>query len=287
MNFFALDVETANADYSSICQIGVVEFQDDQIVKKWSSLVNPETYFDAMNISIHGITDHDVQDAPTFRKIHPELVKMLTGQIVVHHMPFDRVAINRACERSGRPDIDIQWLDSAKIVRRTWAEFSHKGFGLANVAHFLNITFSHHDALEDAYAAGLIVQHACKESGASIDEWMTKITDRLPSSSGLTYSVEVNLDGPLFGEKIVFTGSMSIPRQEATNMAASLGCQVIGSVSKKTTMLVVGIQDSHKLGGYDKSSKHRKTEELIQKGVPIEILTEEDFISICKDHECE
>jgi DNA polymerase III subunit epsilon len=42
-------------------------------------------------------------------------------------------------------------------------------------------------------------------------------------------------------------------------------------------MLVVGDQDIAKLAGHEKSSKHRKAEELIAKGTPIRILKESDF----------
>jgi DNA polymerase-3 subunit epsilon len=48
-------------------------------------------------------------------------------------------------------------------------------------------------------------------------------------------------------------------------------------VTKKTTLLVVGDQDIKKLGGNEKSSKHRKAEELIQQGHAIRILCESDF----------
>ena len=49
------------------------------------------------------------------------------------------------------------------------------------------------------------------------------------------------------------------------------------SVTKKTTMLVVGIQDEAKFNGYEKSSKQRKAEVLIANGSDIRILSEEDF----------
>ena len=42
-------------------------------------------------------------------------------------------------------------------------------------------------------------------------------------------------------------------------------------------MLVIGIQDMKKLEGYEKSSKHRKAEVLIEKGLDIRILSEADF----------
>ena len=60
-------------------------------------------------------------------------------------------------------------------------------------------------------------------------------------------------------------------------MAARVGCDVANSVTKRVTMLVVGTQDTSKLNGYEKSSKHRKTEALIEQGASIQILSEKDF----------
>ncbi len=96
-SFLALDVETANADYSSICQIGIAEFVNGQITNKWSTLINPEAYFDPFNVFIHGISEEDVKDAPTFDKIYQELFERISDKITVHHMPFDKIAISRAC----------------------------------------------------------------------------------------------------------------------------------------------------------------------------------------------
>ena len=53
-----------------------------------------------------------------------------------------------------------------------------------------------------------------------------------------------------------------------------------GSVTKHTTMLVIGDQDLRKLAGHDKSSKHMKAEQLIGNGQQIRILGESDFMRI-------
>ena len=88
---------------------------------------------------------------------------------------------------------------------------------------------------------------------------------------------EGHVKGALYGEVVVFTGALGIPRREAADAAAGAGCDVANSVTKKTTMLVVGTQDKDKLNGYEKSSKHRKAEVLIENGVDIQILSENDF----------
>jgi DNA polymerase-3 subunit epsilon len=89
-----------------------------------------------------------------------------------------------------------------------------------------------------------------------------------------------NPDGELFGEILVFTGMLSISRNEAADAAAAAGCRVDGGVTKHTTMLVVGDQDLRKLAGHEKSSKHLKAEQLIAKGQHIRILGESDFMRI-------
>ena len=284
MNFLALDVETANEDYSSICQIGIAEFKDGQITNKWSSLINPEDYFNPFNTHIHGIREKDVTNAPTFKEIYPDLLIKIQEKIVVHHMPFDRIAINRACEKYNLDPLEPIWLDSAKIARRTWTEFAYSGYSLANISEFLKIDFIHHNALEDAIAAGYIVHKACAETGLTIDEWIDRIKKPIHVYHGKSSSIKLegNPEGPLYGHNLVFTGALSMTRYEAGKIAAQLGCNVSNSVSKKTTILVVGTQDRKKLAGYEKSSKHRKAEELIKKGVKITIMSENDFLGMLK-----
>ena len=285
MDFFSIDVETANADYSSICQIGIAEFKNGALVDKWVSLVNPETYFDDMNYEIHGIGPDEVEDAPKFDELYSDLYDKLKGSIVVHHMPFDRVAMNRVSIKYDIKSIDVRWLDSARIVKRVWSQFSKKGYGLKNVSNFLNIDFKHHDALEDAIAAGKVIVAALNESNLNIDELLVRVEQ--PIDPNYSYSKSLNFEpnenGKLFGENVVFTGELSVPRKEIAQIAANMGCLVKNSVTKKTTMLVVGIQDESKLNGYTKSSKHRKAEEMISNGANITILSEQDFVSIYED----
>jgi DNA polymerase-3 subunit epsilon len=64
MNFVALDFETANADLISICQVGLVTFSEGAPVATYSVLVDPDDYFDGINVSIHGIDETRVRGAP-------------------------------------------------------------------------------------------------------------------------------------------------------------------------------------------------------------------------------
>lgn len=280
MNFVALDVETANSDMASICQIGLAKFKDGELIEEWSSLVDPEDYFHYINIDIHGITEEDVVDAPTFPEIAGQLSDFLSGSVCVSHTHFDRVSIGRALEKYSLSPIKTTWLDSARVARRTWEECASRGYGLSNVSKIIGYQFKHHDALEDAKAAGQIIISAIEKSGLSVDDWLKRVhhpIDPANFSSGAAINRDGNPEGELHGEVLVFTGALVMLRREAADLAASIGCTIASGVTKKTTLLVVGDQDVTKLAGKEKSSKHLKAEQLIAKGQNIRIIKESDF----------
>jgi DNA polymerase-3 subunit epsilon len=280
VNFVVVDVETANANLSSICQIGIAIFRNGALTDKWESLINPQDEFDSMNVSIHKIDGNAVKVAPTWADAFPVVGSLLRDRIVVSHTPFDRIAVTRACERYKLERCSCRWLDSARVVRRAWPMFSQSGYGLSNVAAHFGIQYREHDALEDARCAGEVLLRAITETGLSAEEWLKRVEHQIGCSGAQGIRRGGSADGPLFGEVLVFTGTLSIPRLMAADSAANAGCRVDNGVTKHTTLLVVGDEDVLRLAGHDKSSKHRKAEELIAKGQPIRILAESDFLSI-------
>jgi len=283
MDFVVIDVETANADLSSICQVGIASFSSGSIADSWESLVNPQDYFSPINISIHGIDEYRVKDAPTWAEVFPEVVSRLEEMIVVSHTPFDRMALERACFRSNLAECECKWLDSARVVRRAWPQFSQSGYGLSNVAACFGIDYRAHDALEDARCAGLLLLRAVAETGLSSEQWLTRVTQPIhqPSEGHQQGNKrDGNPDGELFGEVLVFTGALTISRGEAADLAAAAGCRVDDGVTKHTTILVVGDQDIRRLAGHERSSKQRRAEQLIAIGQHIRILGESDFSRI-------
>lgn len=280
MQFVAIDVETANPDMGSICQIGLARFVDGQLAEEWSTLLDPEDYFSEVNISIHGIEPHVVRGQPKLPQISDRIRSMLEGTVCVCHTHFDRIVLARAFTKYNLPPVATIWLDSARVARRTWQDIAWKGYGLAHLCRRIGYEFKHHDALEDAKAAGFVLLAALRDSQLSLDEWLCRVNlpiDPENSSSGAAVQRDGNPEGDLYGEVLVFTGALELPRSEAANIAASVGCTVASGVTKKTTILVVGDQDVTKLAGHEKSSKHRKAEQLIAEGHRIRIVRESDF----------
>lgn len=261
--FIALDVETANSSLASICQVGFVTFENGQIVDRWQSLINPDCGFSNVNKGIHNISRDDVQSAPTFPEIIPYLRAHLTDQIVAAHTKFDRNAINKSLLRYCLPPIGCIWLNTSEIARRAWPQFAKKGYGLSNLADFLNIQFDHHIAIEDAQVAGEILLRALSKT--DLDWFDFDFTNWLETEPPKLETYQ---------EIISFIGMLPFPRRYMTEIARRKGYSVKPGVSKKTTMVIIGSEEE------EKSANHHKTLELIQAGYPIKVISKMDFLNL-------
>ena len=275
--FAAIDIETANPDITSICQIGIAIYEQEKLVDTWETKVNPESYFRDINISIHGITPDDVITAPKRHEIIKDIERFLHGSNVASYGAFDRSSINQAY-----PDqFQINWLDVTTVVRRTYENLTKKGYGLGNVCSLLDIDLiNHHNALADAIAAGEVLIRTAKDSGLSINDWFAGKSIPKRNRINIQELSEPNENGNLFGEVIAFTGSLSVSRSYAEGLALKAGCTVGSGVTKKTTLLVVGTQDLSKIKGSTESAKELKAKQLIASGQDIKILFEDDFFKL-------
>ena len=180
--FTAIDLETANPDAFSICQIGIARYRDGELAQEWMSYIDPQAKFNRDNIAVHGITAVAVRGWPTLPEVAGRLHEMLDGKIVVSHSKFDRVALERAFDRLRIPRLQCRWLDSAKVAQRAWAGFAKGGYGLENLCRILGYRYQRHDALGDAKAAAIVVLAAIEQTGIGLNQWLQQA--ELPIDDG-------------------------------------------------------------------------------------------------------
>lgn len=155
--FVALDVETANNDRASICQIGVACVRRDNTIVTWKTYVDPQVQEWRLT-NLHGISAQAVAGAPVFAEVIAVLRRELQGLTVYQHSSFDCGSINAACKQIGLLPPAWNWRDSVQIAREAWPELQgNGGYGLANLKSVLSLSFDHHDAGEDARAAAEVV----------------------------------------------------------------------------------------------------------------------------------
>lgn len=103
--FVAVDVETANSNNHSICQIGLAMVSETGQIHTSSFLVNPEERFDDFNVQLHGIDEMAVCRAQTFEVVLQTLRPFLERHTLIQHSSFDKRAFDAACKLSGIPNL--------------------------------------------------------------------------------------------------------------------------------------------------------------------------------------
>jgi len=86
----SIDFETANRSRASICAAGIAVFENGTLTESLHWLVRPPKghgwFLPEFTENCHGLTRFDVQDAPDFSAIAPELLARLTrADIVIAH----------------------------------------------------------------------------------------------------------------------------------------------------------------------------------------------------------
>ena len=89
-NYVVLDLETTSGDSrtTGIVEIGAVKVRDGQIVEEFGTLVNPEIPITQGAFEVHGISDNDVKDQPTFQELLPDFLAFIGDDLLVAHNGF-------------------------------------------------------------------------------------------------------------------------------------------------------------------------------------------------------
>lgn len=186
--FIAFDVETANRNAHSICQVGLACVDDWGQIDTFSLLVNPAEAFSDFNSQLHGIDADTVQNAPQFPAVIAAIAPLMAQQPVVQHSGFDARAVAAACGWHGLDVPDLHWVDSVTIARRAWPEFKGRGgHGLGHLKKALSLDFHHHDAGEDARAAAQVVLCAEAKTGRSFVEILARQAARTTRAATAGY----------------------------------------------------------------------------------------------------
>ena len=223
-NFAAIDLETANPDAWSICQIGVAEFENGRLTQEWMSYIDPAEHFNPDNVAVHGITAAAVRGWPKLPDVAEQLHELLDARIVVSHSQFDRVALERAFERLHLSPLDCSWLDSTLVARRAWDGFSKRGFGLENLCRILGYRYQRHDALGDAKAAGVVVLAAIEQTGIGLEGWLKQV--ELPIDDGPLRPIRALSEPP--------TGTVKPEPSKASKPSnAVLSAEMLQALSKR------------------------------------------------------
>lgn len=162
--WIAIDTETTGREPGEhrIVELGCVLFERGVVTARHSWLINPERAIPEESVAVHGITDDDVADKPTFSAVAAEIATVLgRGVPLAYNAEFDRAFLLAEFERLGQPDLlpiarPTVWVDPLSWARELQKE--HKSRALGEVCERLGIRLERaHRATDDAEAAGQVL----------------------------------------------------------------------------------------------------------------------------------
>ena len=157
LDFAAIDFETANAERTGICSVGIIVVRGGEIVHRYYSLIRPEPdYYNHHSTRVHGLTAADTESARIFPDVWAEVEPLIARlPLVAHNKPFDEGCLKAVFRMYQMDYPDYPFFCTLQAARRQLQHLSdHR---LPTVARCCGYTLAHHhQALADAEACAAI-----------------------------------------------------------------------------------------------------------------------------------
>lgn len=160
--FVVIDLETTghspeNGD--KIIQIGAVVISDGEIAETMSTLVNPNVPIPPFIQKLTHISNEMVKDAPEFREVVPELLKLLENScFVAHNVSFDFSFLQHELQQLGYKKLTMPKIDTVELARIMLPTL--ESYKLTQMADYLEISHDRpHQADSDAYVTAELFLH--------------------------------------------------------------------------------------------------------------------------------
>ena len=312
--YVVLDIETTgfNRTDDRIIEVAAATYEYGNKIAEYHSLVNPEIIIPSDIVALTGISQDDVAEAPKIGDIKEAFFQFIGDMPIIGHnaVTFDIPFLE---EQFSAP-IQNPIIDTLPMAREVFNLLPRHKLDYLN--HVLQLdSAGTHRANNDVETTNALlwaclaprkyeqlifkefldqkIGHAyTKPKNRNCKPLWNGKQDSKPKApkfqkidiSAITPSCDcIDSSSLLCGKDIVFTGELSIPRDEAMQLAVNAGAILKSSVSRKTAYLVVGKQDTALVGADGMSTKEEKAHALNDAGkANIQIITEEQFLALVK-----
>ncbi|MDE6079754.1 MAG: hypothetical protein K2G35_06795 [Duncaniella sp.] len=302
-SFVLFHAETVNECQNAVCHLILIPVTDGVPQTPQEFFFNPEAPFLAV---MSGITASQVASFPTFASEWPKVQAILSqfDMAVCSAEGYSARALYNTLSRLGVSFEPIRYCNAKSICRRTLDEVSYSLDYLSYALY--GDTINVDDPIKIAQRwCDLALKGLDTSSEASIPEFLAAVKIQpgeiaegsfIPSCCKRDYSkrqyhrpefdasaVEVDADpeNPFYAMNVVFTGKMeSMTRNDARAAVVKVGGLAPERLTQETDYLVVGIQDLRVVGEKGLSGKMKTAAKYREKGMPIEIIDEQDFIDM-------
>jgi len=163
MNLTIVDIETTGLSRykHKITEIAAVKVRNGEIVKEFSTLVNPECHIPSFITRLTGITDELVADAPKVKDALQSFLEFAEDDhLVAHNAAFDHGFLSHFAKEQLGVELSTNKICTRKLATRLLPHLPGKK--LSDLCtHFNIVNEQAHRALADVHATHHALNHMC------------------------------------------------------------------------------------------------------------------------------
>lgn len=176
-----VDIETTGmrAFYDRIIEIGILRVEESQITRTFHSLIDPQSHLPPEITYMTGITQHDLENSPTFRQIKDDILETLEDCIfVAHNVRFDYGFLKNEFKRQG-------------------ITFTKKHFCTVRLSRALYPQYRHHnlDSLIERFGFTCENRHRAFDDAKILYSFYTKVLTDFPLEQ-IAKAINIGLKKP-------------------------------------------------------------------------------------------
>ncbi|WAE40429.1 3'-5' exoribonuclease [Staphylococcus pasteuri] len=299
-----IDFEIMNNETNSPCEIAINLVKGLKIIDTYSTYINPKNnYYDNEIALIHKIPKKVIEAAPKFEDVYDQIKHYIenSSYVIAHNAHFDVSVLLSTIEHNKFPMIKFIYIDSIAIFRKY---LNLKSFSMSSLCKTFNISTDNlHSAQYDVKALTAILLIVSETNNyksmleliQNMDHSYIKYSEftniqyafpsfrkyKRPTLSVINqYKILHPNNIHLLDKNIVFTGEFKSGKSNLMIKARENGAIIRSDVSKKTDILIEGIQEERFKGTDGLVSKQRKARKLICEGYNIKLLSENELLNL-------
>jgi DNA polymerase-3 subunit epsilon len=170
IDFEATGVDPDNDRAVSVAVVYIPALGESEPLPLLYTLLNPGVPIPKDSSDIHGITDEDVVDAPTFGEIADIVAEAVDGSLLcAYNLPYDYTMLRAEMKRCGHPvPLPFAGLDPLVWARHVFRYTGPKKKSLGSVAGHYKIEIEAHNALSDAMATATMLPLLLRDGGRGV-----------------------------------------------------------------------------------------------------------------------
>lgn len=234
-DYVVLDVETTGLSQKAdkITEIALVKVIDGEQAGQFTSLVNPEKSLSSRIVSLTGLTDDMLKDAPIFSDIAGKVKQFIGSSIILaHNAVFDLGFLSGALTTCGIKH-SFRYLDTVRIAKMAYPGLEN--YKLETLISELNLAEKQsHRAMDDVQCTVKLYQLASERLGNPLISALISCCSPIED-----YQLSYKCD-PLKGLRFALLGKFTFPHSAAKKLITAAGGTVVDLSSSNIDYLVYG-----------------------------------------------